>query len=218
MFTINVKADIKGLTRTLNDLQKKQIPFATAKALTATAKNIAEAQRKALPSIFDRPTLFTQRSIGVKAARKSNLTAIVFVKDIAAQYLKPFEFGGKHHLPDSKRGGTLMNPKAVQLNQYGNLPKGMLQRLAGRKDVFVGAVQTKAGQTVSGVWQRPAAAQARGRGLNRTGSLRLLVRFGDALSVQPRMQWRKRAEAVKNATLKAEFEKALGEALSTARR
>lgn len=237
MFDLNVKVDIKPLTRTLDDLARRQVPFATAKALTAVARKVQDAQRAALPSVFDRPSLFTQRSIGVKAARKADLTAAVFVKDIAAQYLEPFEFGGQHHLPASKRGGTLFNPKAVPLNQYGNLPKNTLKRLSGRKDVFVGSVMFKSsGQTVSGVWQRPPVGRRRSRAtkydksqgygtkgaLGKEGGVKtgltLLVRFGDALPVQPRMEWRKRAAAVVQANLKAEFQKAMGEALATARR
>lgn len=218
MFEISIKADVKALARSLDAFAKTQVPFATAKALTAVAKRVQEAETKAFGDVFDRPTLFTQRSVGVKAARKNDLNAVVFVKDIAAKYLLPYETGGKHFLPHSKRGGTLFNPKAQPVNQYGNLPNGVLRRLAGRADVFVGAVQTKGGTTVNGVWQRPAAAGAKGRGLNRTGSLKLLVRFGDALPVKQRLGYRERAQAVVQASLRAEFEAAMGEALRTARR
>jgi len=218
MLAINIKADLTPLLRSLDDFARQQAPFATAKALTAVARRVQEAEVKAFSDVFDRPTLFTQRSVGVKAARKTSLTAVVFVKDIAARYLLPFEDGGKHFLPPSKRGGTLFNPKAAPVNQYGNLAKGTLRRLAGRQDVFVGAVRTKGGTTINGVWQRPAADGARGRGLNRTGSLKLLVRFGDALPVKQRLGYRERAKAVVQASLQAEFDAAMGEALRTARR
>ncbi|MBK1842441.1 hypothetical protein JHL17_34105 [Azospirillum sp. YIM B02556] len=217
MIRIDVKLDMKGLQKSLDDFQRRQIPFALAKTATGVAKQVQKAETDAISDIFDRPTLFTQRSVGVKAARKSDLTATVFVKDIAAKYLEPFELGGKHFLPPSKRGGTLLNPKAAQLNQYGNLSKGQLRRLTGRADVFVGAVKTRGGATVSGVWQRPAAAGAKGRGLNRGESLKLLVRFGDALPVKQRLGYRERAQQVVQATLRTEFEKAVGDALRTAR-
>lgn len=234
MLAINVQANLKPLMAGLDDLAKKQIPFATARALTAVAKNVQAAQTDAISDVFDRPTLFTQRSVGVKAAKKADLTATVFVKDIAAKYLEPFELGGKHHLPASKRGGTLLNPKAIPLNQYGNLPKGKLRRLMGKPDVFVGTVAFKSGQTISGIWQRPPAGQRRAdykRGYRteygtkgkigsvdgvKTG-LKLLVRFGDALPVQQRLGYRERAAKVVQATLRTEFEKAMGEALRTAR-
>ncbi|RJF83443.1 hypothetical protein D3877_01870 [Azospirillum cavernae] len=235
MFDINVQADLKPLQTTLSDLAKKQIPFATARALTAVAKRVQGAEKEALSEVFDRPTLFTQRSIGVTAAKKADLTATVFVKDIAAQYLEPFETGGQHHLPPSKRGGTLFNPKAVDLNQYGNLPKGKLRRLAARPDTFVGTINFRSGQTVSGVWRRPKrdyrrADPKRGywRDYGTKGKLRkvdgvltglkLLVRFGDALPVKQRLGYRERAKDVVRASLKAEFDKAMGAALATARK
>lgn len=235
MLALDVRADLKPLQSTLTGLAKDQIPFATARALTAVAKKVQEAEKEALSEVFDRPTLFTQRAIGVKAARKADLTATVYVKDIAAKYLEPFELGGQHHLPPSKRGGTLMNPKAVQLNQYGNLPKGKLRRLAARPDTFVGTVNFRSGQTVSGIWQRPErnyrrADPKRGywRDYGTKGKLRkvdgvltglkLLVRFGDALPVQQHLGYRERAKQVVQSSLQAEFNKAMGEALATATR
>ncbi|PWC74047.1 hypothetical protein [Azospirillum sp. TSH64] len=235
MLALDVRADLKPLQSTLTGLAKDQIPFATARALTAVAKKVQAAEKEALTEVFDRPTLFTQRAVGVKAARKADLTAIIFVKDIAAKYLEPFELGGQHHLPPSKRGGTLFNPKNVQLNQYGNLPKGKLRRLAARPDTFVGTVAFKSGQSISGIWQRPPrdyrradpkAGYRREYGTKgrigkvdgvKTG-LKLLVRFGDALPVQQRLGYRERAKDVVQASLQAEFNKAMGEALATATR
>lgn len=235
MLSLDVQANLKPLMKGLDDLAKKQIPFATARALTAVAKKVQAAEKEALTEVFDRPTLFTQRSIGVKAAKKADLTATVYVKDVAAQYLEPFEVGGQHHLPPSKRGGTLLNPKNIQLNQYGNLPKGKLRRLMGRPDVFVGTINFRSGQTMSGIWQRPERDYRRAdykRGYHReygtkgklrkvngvlTG-LKLLVQFGDALPVKQRLGYRERAKQVVQSSLQAEFNKAMGEALATARK
>lgn len=234
MLTLDVQTNLKPLMAGLDDLAKKQIPFATARALTAVAKKVQKAETDAISDIFDRPTLFTQRSVGVRAAKKADLTATVFVKDIAAKYLEPFELGGQHHLPPSKRGGTLFNPKNVQLNQYGNLPKGKLRRLAAKPDVFVGTVNFRTGQTISGIWQRPQRDYRRAdpkraywRDYGTKGKLRkvngiltglrLLVQFGDALPVKQRLGYRERGKDVVQATMRTEFEKAMGEALATAK-
>ena len=223
---ISVSADLRSLTRALNDLEKKQLPFATATALTAVAKRVQAAEKAAMPKVFDRPTPFTVNSIGVKAARKSNLEALVFVKDIAAAYLMPYEFGGPHKLIGS--GKTWLNPKDMALlNQYGNFSKAALKRLEERSDIFVGSIKTKSGQSIGGVWQRPAAVQAvkrsgkRGvalRGVNKTGHLKLLIRFGDAQPVKQHLDFRARAQAVASQTFKAEFTIAMAQALKTARR
>jgi len=224
LISINVRADVKKLTRSLDDFAKRQVPFATAQALTAVAMKVQEAETKALAETFENPTPFTLKSIGVKGARKSNLTATVFVKDIAAKYLEPYETGGKHYLNPSKRGGTLLNPKNVRLNQYGNLTARKLQSLKGRPDIFIGTIVTKKGQAINGVWQRPRVAKATRKGAPRKGAqpqqkggLKLLIRFGDALPVKQHLNYRQRAEKIVRDTFQAEMSKALAAAMKTAR-
>jgi hypothetical protein len=59
MIQISVSSDIERLTRHLREIERKQIPFATATALTAAAKHAQAEVRARIPSIFDRPTAFT---------------------------------------------------------------------------------------------------------------------------------------------------------------
>ncbi|WP_434663488.1 hypothetical protein P5W99_24470 [Paraburkholderia sp. A3BS-1L] len=224
MFQISVADDIKKLRKSLIDLEKQQLPFATAKALTAVAKNAQAAEKEVMPEVFDRPTPFTVNSVAVKGARKSDLEARVFIKDIAAAYLEPFEFGGNHKLLGS--GRTWLNPKdKTLLNQYGNFSKTALKRLQARPDIFIGNVKTSSGETIGGVWRRPPSARVtkvRGkRGSVVQGSprghLKLLVRFGDARPVRQHMEFGERAFEVVDATFEREFETAMREAIATAK-
>src|SRR5882724_2786221 len=105
---ISIRADVKRLQRSLDDVARRQVPFATAQMLTGLAKRVQDEERRNLAKVFDRPTPFTLGGIAVKGARKSDLTAIVYVKPIAAAYLAPFETGGRHFL-GAKRG--LLVPK-----------------------------------------------------------------------------------------------------------
>src|SRR4051794_26909518 len=91
---IRVAADIRKATRYLDDAAKRQVPFATAKALTATADAARIAVTRSLPHVLDRPTPFTLRSVRISPARKSDLTARVFVMDKQAEYLAIQETGG----------------------------------------------------------------------------------------------------------------------------
>ncbi|HCI9476207.1 TPA: hypothetical protein NQE52_003022 [Klebsiella pneumoniae] len=90
-------AKLKDLSRQLKQLQK-QIPFATAQAMTTVVREIAAAQKVALGRKLESPTPFTVSAVGASGARKNNLRAKVYVRDIAAEYLEPFEFGGEHKL------------------------------------------------------------------------------------------------------------------------
>ncbi len=221
---ISIQADIKRVQRTLSTLAEKQLPFAAAQACTALAQQVQTEERKALGSVFDRPTPFTVKSVGVKAARKTQPEAVVYIKDIAASYLTPYEVGGQHKLIGS--GKTWLNPKdKALLNPYGNLSKTTLTRLKQRSDVFIGTVKTKQGERIGGVWQRPyirVNQKRRGRskvpaGSNTTGRLKLLMRFGDALPVRQHFDYRKRADWVVRKQFNKVFGQALARAIATAR-
>ncbi|MCA7985173.1 MULTISPECIES: hypothetical protein [Burkholderia] len=224
MFKISVADDIAKIRKSLTDLEKRQLPFATANALTALAKNAQAAEKEAMPEVFDRPTPFTVNSVAVRGARKSNLEARVFIKDIAAAYLEPFEFGGNHKLLGS--GRTWLNPKdKTQLNQYGNFSKTALKRLQARPDIFIGNIKTSSGETIGGVWRRPPSARVtkvkgkRGSVVQGSprGHLKLLVRFGDARPVKQHLEFGERAFEVVNDTFEREFEVAMNQAIATAK-
>jgi hypothetical protein len=208
---INVYADTKAISKKLSDLAYRQMPFATAQALTAVAREVQGQEKQALPSIFDKPTPFTENSIGVIPARKDNPVAQVFIKDIAAAYLAPYEFGGKNKLNSQ----ALLKPVAQGVNQYGNLPRTKLSQLKGqaakgKKGIFVGKVKTKSGQEVDGVWQRVPAAKGQ------SSHLKLLIKFTDAHEARQHMDWFKRADQIVRRTYQREFGKALAKAMATA--
>lgn len=236
MFELSVRADIKALKRSMSDFTSKQLPFAISQGINHTAERVAESEGANLLHTFKHPTPFTQKSVGVKKARKSDPIAIVYMKDIAASYLKPYETGGVHKLNSQ----ALLNPKDIKLNQFGQLGRGTLAKLKARSDVFIGPVKTKDGQIVNGVWQRPflrgrdanlgAGMSVRQRnkllrgkhpnmpkGANTTGKLVLLLRFGDALPVNKRLNWGARAKQIVGASIRSDLATALATALAVAK-
>jgi hypothetical protein len=219
---INVSYDMRQLTKGLRNVER-QIPFATALALTKTAQKVAEAEKASWTKEIDKPTPFTLAGIGVKAAKKTNLTASVFVKDKQARYLKPMLDGGLQ----------VVTKKAVLIavntgnNAYGNIPKGKLAALKGRKDVFVGLVKFKSGKEIYGVWQRGERGRRRhghyvtkGRVYDIGGdktTLKLLIELFNPRPVTKRLDWRERAKSVVAKELPRQFEAALNEAIATAK-
>jgi hypothetical protein len=215
-------ANLRDLSNQLQSL-KKQIPYATARALTSVARQIQEAEKEQIKKKLDNPTPFTVNAVGSVGARKDNLVAKVFVRPVAAAYLEPFEFGGAHKL----NGSALLNPKDIKLNKYGNLTRTKLQQLKGRMDVFIGTVDG-----VNGVWQRVNTKKKR-KGKNKrlprsangtrrerakdVGFLRLLIRFGDALPVHGHLDYMKTAQTMAQQLMPGEMAKALDEAMKTAK-
>ncbi len=215
-------ADIRDLSKQLQAIQK-QIPFATAQALTSVARQIQAAEKLQMQKVLQSPTPFTVNAVGSVGARKDNLVAKVFVRDIAAGYLDPFEFGGVHKLNSS----ALLNPKDIKLNKYGNLTRTKMAQLKARPDVFIGTVDG-----VNGVWQRVKARKGRKgkkqrlprsangtrreRGTN-PNTLRLLIRFGNALPVHEQLDYMKTAQTMAQQLMPGEMSKALDEAMRTAK-
>jgi hypothetical protein len=225
MIAISVKTNVKDITKRLNFIARKQVPFATAQALTAMAKQVQAAEAANLVQKLKSPSPFTRNAVGMTAARKTNLQSQVFIKDKTAKYLNPFEAGGEHVLP----GRALLNPKNVKLNAYGQLPRKLLARLKARPDVFIGEVRFKDGRVINGVWQRPPTGE-RQRGRNgskgntwnkvdgkRTGGLKLLIRFGDALPVKTRLEYHALARSIVDRDFKKVFAEQLLKALASAK-
>jgi glucan phosphoethanolaminetransferase (alkaline phosphatase superfamily) len=74
---ISVKAETKKLIKHLNRIQRKQIPFATSKALNDVAFDARSFIQKSLPRKLDRPTKGITSSVQVQKSKKKNLVAIV---------------------------------------------------------------------------------------------------------------------------------------------
>lgn len=223
MFDLDISADFRGLTRRLDAFAQRQVPYGAALAVNDLAKQVQAAEVENLRTVFDNPTPFTLKSVGVRKATKATLTAVLYVRDVAAAYLLPYEVGGPHAL-GTKRG--LLVPKNAPLNAYGNLPRNLLRSLKGRKDIYIGAITTAKGERIAGVWQRstpPAAAGKRGRGKRSTlaphhgGGLRLLIRFEDPLAVTHHLGYRTRAQQVVAANYRKAFGRGLARAIATAR-
>ncbi|HBQ0973348.1 TPA: hypothetical protein L7J99_001422 [Klebsiella pneumoniae] len=209
---------LKDLSRQLKQLQK-QIPFATAQAMTSVVRDIAAAQKVALGRKLESPTPFTVNSVGSAGARKNNLRAKVFVRDVAAEYLEPFEFGGEHKLNSQ----ALLNPKNIKLNKYGNMPRNKLSQLKAKPNVMVGEVNG-----VDAVWQRRKPKKAKKKRARRSANgtrrpkrkqraPKLLVRFGDALPVTPVLGYMDRSKAMAEALMPAALSRAIADAIKTAK-
>ena len=213
-------ANLTDLSNQLRTL-RKQIPFATAQAMTSVVRKIEDAQKVAMQRNLDNPTPFTVKGVKSRGARKSDLKAKVFVMNTAAAYLEPFETGGVHKL----NGSALLNPKDIKLNKYGNLPRNKLSSLKSKENTFIGDISG-----VNGVWQRKKAKKGK-KGRKRlqrspNGTRRdrkkqpmpkLLIRFGDALPVEPVLGYQDRAMKMTQALLPQEINRAIAEAIRTAR-
>ena len=175
MFYINLHDRVKAFREGSTAHIGTQIAFASALALTALAKLVRDGEQQNEKDVLDRPRPFTTSAIGSTSATKAGQSALIFVKDITARYLEPYEFGGSNVL----NGKALLKPIGARdsLDEFGNLPRTYLRSLIGvggsvkdkqtgllkptskasiRSDVFIGKVKTSKG-VVDGVWQRTSS-------------------------------------------------------------
>lgn len=205
---LSFKKDIKRVTARLSRVQKKQVPFATALALTKTAQAIQRAETKQLDTKLDKPTKYTKGAIGYKSANKKSrlISASVFVKDIQARYLKYQVFGGTRR---GKGQGTGV-PVGAKLNVYGNIPGRRRKAAAWRKGQTLAKksfIATISG--IPGVWAKT--------GGKRNPKLRLMVAFEKRVRYRKRFPFFRIAEKTAKSTFLKNFNRALSTALRTAR-
>lgn len=145
---ITITVDTRETTRWLNDLERKQIPFATSAALNKTARLAQAGIKDEMQRVLDRPKPYTLNGTFVANSTKYNLTATVGLKDKAAGsgraagvYLRPLVAGIPRRQTGWERalqsiGAIPPGMRAVpaggaRLDGYGNLSKTLVTEIMG---------------------------------------------------------------------------------------
>lgn len=223
MITIEITG-LSALLAQMDDMGKRQMPFAVAKALTITAKQCAAAETAHIMSVFDRPTPFTQRAIGFTPATKLDLTATIFVKDVQAHYLQAEVDGGargfksfeqKFAASGQTAGKTMIAApsRSTPLNQYGNISKAKILRIASDVNTAGKAKRFFAGQPKG--LPMPFGVYAR---VNNNTKIVPLILFATAAVYKKRFQFSTVAFDTVTANFEANLMAAWDAAISTARR
>tara|TARA_A100000171_G_C2066024_1_gene112371 strand:- start:46 stop:636 length:591 start_codon:yes stop_codon:yes gene_type:complete len=168
---VNVKSNIKQVTKGITKTQKKQIPFATANAINKTLFQLRKEMAKQTEKKLDRPTPFTQKGFLVDKAKKNKLIGVLFVKEKVEKYLK-FQIDG------GVRSGNPYIPVPYtvnkKLNKYGNIV-GKRSGLIKKSNQFIGEING-----VNGVWERRA-----------DNKLKLLIGFSRSVSYESKFPFYK---------------------------
>ena len=199
---LNIKSNVREVERGLNDVARRQMPFAVSVAINDVLRNIKRNSEKRLKRNLDRPTPFTLKSFGIRFANKRSLTGRVFVKPVQSRYLKWAEDGGSR----SPRGRAIVVPVKQRLNKYGNMPKGALRRAMAKPTVFAGTPKGRPG--AAGIYQRLGKANAK---------LKLLASFENVARYKPRLGFKVGARRTAEARLPGAMYRALKQAVANAR-
>jgi hypothetical protein len=197
-----VSSNIREVSKYLNDVQLKRLPFAISKALNDTAYQARTELMKQAPMKMDQPTPFTVKGFRVKQSHyKRDLDAVVYIAGTKGYYAESGRDGGIADRTKYMRlmidGGTRLPTKKaiavpvnVKLNKYGNMGNRTVQSLLKRKDTFSGVPRgARWTQEHAGIWQRGEYKKESGwggvRGKKRGSSIKMLVAW------EPRTKYRK---------------------------
>lgn len=172
MFQISIQSDLEATVSAWARVAGDQMPFATAMALTRTAKAAKEEIERQLPSLVDRPTPFTMRGFRLYPATKQKLVAQVDFRPAsgkggsARDYLSPLVYGGERKLKAFEKslqaagllpsGYAALPGSAARIDAYGNMSQGQIVQILAYFKAF-GAQGHKSNTT-----DKKRAAMARG--------------------------------------------------------
>ncbi len=118
---LSVRDNIKEVERQLSSIARDQLPFATAVALTRTAKVVERSLAAELKEQLENPTPYITRGTFSTSAKKQDLNATIGVRDEASRGASPAQYI-QEHFTGTARG---MKPYEVALQSIGALPRGM---------------------------------------------------------------------------------------------
>lgn len=161
---IDIQSNIKEVQKKLNMFQKKHLPEATANAINEVGVKAVNAQRSQFAKKLHMPVTKTIKSVLLFKAKKNDLSALVFIKDIAkfgkspAEYLKPMLEGG-FKFPDKE---YVSSPtKHTIINRHGNVTAGTRRKYFNNDNKYFVGVPKGFDNAKYGVWER-YGRQARG--------------------------------------------------------
>ena len=214
---ISVVANTKQLTKHLNRIQKKQIPFATSKALNDVAFDARSYVQKSLPRRLDRPTKGIISSVQVQKSKKKNLTAIVGFAGLGFKSTKwsesPAEIMRRHIKGGTRtpQGKAIPVPIArnLKLNKFGNMPRTKIKTLLAKPDKYFSG-QPKGRD--AGIYERIKRTK------RKPGKLKMLVNWESTTQYQSgRFPLQKIVELAVKKKYRMRFDAALNNALRSAR-
>ena len=145
MITFSVKSDLEATISKFARIAGDQMPYATAVALTRTAKLAKEELERQLPSLIDNPTAYTMRGFRLYPATKRKLLAEVDFRVAMGRgtqgrdYLSPLVYGGERKLKSFERslqrtgllppGSAAVPGSGAKLDAHGNMNRGQIVQI-----------------------------------------------------------------------------------------
>ena len=244
---LGINVDINEAIKKLDLFRKEQLPYALSVAINETAVEAKEAIKNEMSRVFDNPTDWTLNSLYVKKGNKRNPAATVWVKNKTSSgpapvnWLIPETEGGKRKYKRMEKAlqsigalptGMMVYPtKFADLDAKGNVKAGQVTQILaylkafgsggyksnmdakGRKRMtsrtgyayFVGKPKGK----IAGIWKRVNQAS--------DSMIQPIFYFIPSPTYRPRLDFYGVANKTFSSRFQANFNKAMKQAIETAR-
>ncbi len=162
MLSIDIATNIDELKRRLSDIEKAELPFATARALTDVAFKVRAAEQDEMRRVFKNPTDWTLNGMVVDKAEKNGRPARVYFEDTTAggtpsgDYLRvQIEGGPRGHTPFENRlirSGRLQSSEFLVPARYadrnaaGDLNPGQVTKILSDLGTVETAIRSPGGR------------------------------------------------------------------------
>lgn len=175
---ISIEADFRAAVRQLDNIGKRQVPFAAKNALNKLAVKVIEDEQDEMRSVFDRPTPWTVNSLFVRNyATKQDLSVTIDFKDgskgrSAAKYLTAQIQGGSRRTKAVENffvrnglmpaGSRIVPADNLTLDRYGNISLSAFRAMV--RGVAAGThfiLMQRRGKLAAGLYKRGSLNQVR---------------------------------------------------------
>jgi len=121
---MTLKIDLDDIIDEMDDLFKRQVPFAAHLALNESVFKGSVSVKKALPYFIQGgPVPFTARGVQYRKSKsKRDLTASIYIPDDQWKYMRWIVDGGTKRWTKSKHGIGKPIYANTRFNKYGNIP------------------------------------------------------------------------------------------------
>lgn len=239
MIEIKITRDIGLFKNKLNKKVKKQLPFATALALTRTAEGLMKRQKKEMRRVFNKPLPYTVNAVAFQGADKRDPKpdARVFFREFAGKgtpaykYLEPNIHGGPRRAKAHERrlrslgiltaNGFTAPGRDAPVNARGNIAGGHYTRLLAAVGALGGDSTTarsrRRNKGVRGYYVARKGGRAVGIRRHVGGQSKRILNFIGSPSYRPRYDFYGLSDRYVKKFLPRNFRSAFRMAMRTAR-
>lgn len=196
---IRVRFSEQALVKKITDIEK-QVNFATAKALTDTAKQGQLEVIDKLPSKFTIRTQWVKRGIRIRAANKSNLTSKIVVFN---EFMELQERGGNKRPIRAKTVSVPVGARPTKKSV--TRPSKFPSRMLAKRGYYMAPVVGRS--KIQGVWYK------RGK----RSRPKLMYTFRKSVTIKPRFDFFKTVKPLSIKVFPNNFKRAFRRAIATAR-